>query len=269
MKGSLRVTHTLRRTILPVLAFAALGWSHSAGAGLPAQRALAAKYAPVVRLVTQPKECGPGEPYRPLDVNLLFGADTVVAARSVEPDRPDCGRPDGIADREGLCRLSPRLPGQRARSRLRLRTVVARDLRGVEADRLRACRHRRRSSREARVAVLALLRLQRLEQPTRGRLGDDPAQLRRADGGPGAADESRRGRLQPARGRRARPWGDSKLELVDGTHPVVHVAAGSHANFFDQALYLGSSASEGVGCDDTRAPAFDIRPVVQTIPSDP
>ena len=51
-------------------------------------------------------------------------------------------------------------------------------------------------------------------------------------------------------------------------HPVVHPAAGSHANFFDEALYLGSSAAEGVGCDDTRGPTFDVRPVVRTIPSD-
>jgi hypothetical protein len=63
-------------------------------------------------------------------------------------------------------------------------------------------------------------------------------------------------------------WDDSKLELVDGTHPVVHVAAGSHANFFGEALYLGSAASEGVGCDDTRGPTSDIRPVVRTIPTD-
>ena len=64
-------------------------------------------------------------------------------------------------------------------------------------------------------------------------------------------------------------WGASKLEIVDGTHPVVSVAAGSHANFYGQALYLGSSASEGVGCDDTRGPSDDVRPVVETIPSDP
>jgi hypothetical protein len=64
-------------------------------------------------------------------------------------------------------------------------------------------------------------------------------------------------------------WGDEKLELVGGTHPVVHPAAGSHANFYGESLYLGSSASEGVGCDDTRGPTFDVRPVVRTIPSDP
>ncbi|HWO48129.1 MAG TPA: hypothetical protein VNM41_08715, partial [Solirubrobacterales bacterium] len=64
-------------------------------------------------------------------------------------------------------------------------------------------------------------------------------------------------------------WGDDKLELVDGTHPVVHPAAGSQANFYGEALYLGSSAEQGVGCDDTRGPTFDIRPTVQTIQSDP
>ena len=55
-------------------------------------------------------------------------------------------------------------------------------------------------------------------------------------------------------------WDDDKLDLVGGTHPVVHPAAGSHANFFDEALHLGRSASEGVGCDDTTGPTFDVTP---------
>ena len=61
-------------------------------------------------------------------------------------------------------------------------------------------------------------------------------------------------------------WNDPKLERV-GTHPVVHPADGSHANFYGEGLYLGSSASEGVGCDDTRGPTVDVRPTVVTIPS--
>ena len=53
-------------------------------------------------------------------------------------------------------------------------------------------------------------------------------------------------------------------------HPSGRVsAAGSHANFFGQALYLGSPASQGVGCDDTRGADRDLRPVVETIPNDP
>ena len=62
-------------------------------------------------------------------------------------------------------------------------------------------------------------------------------------------------------------WDDEKLER-DGTHPVVYPAAGSHANKFTEALYLGSSAEAGVGCDDTRGPHDELRPRVTTIPSD-
>ena len=63
-------------------------------------------------------------------------------------------------------------------------------------------------------------------------------------------------------------WGDDKLEIVGGTHPVVYPASGSHAGFFDQALYLGASGSQGVGCDDTRDAGLVIHPAVVTIPSD-
>ena len=49
----------------------------------------------------------------------------------------------------------------------------------------------------------------------------------------------------------------------------MHPAAGSHANFFGDGAYLGAPASQGVGCDDTRGADLEVRPVVQTIPSDP
>ena len=64
-------------------------------------------------------------------------------------------------------------------------------------------------------------------------------------------------------------WTDPKLERVDGTHPVVYPAAGSHANFYSSELYLGASGSQGVGCDDTRNADLNINPDVGTIPSDP
>ena len=42
------------------------------------EQALAERYAPVVRIVEQPEACGPGEPYRPMGVDLLFGESTVA-----------------------------------------------------------------------------------------------------------------------------------------------------------------------------------------------
>jgi hypothetical protein len=49
-----------------------------AGADVGEEEALAAKFAPVVRLVEQPEECGPGEPWKPTDVDVLFDEPTVA-----------------------------------------------------------------------------------------------------------------------------------------------------------------------------------------------
>ena len=83
---------------------------------------LAARYAPVVRLVDQPEECGPGEPYLPTDVDVLFGEPT-VALRGPW-NRTDLVKigPDGDRPRQPL-RVPPRLPRRPAQRRLRLRAL--------------------------------------------------------------------------------------------------------------------------------------------------
>jgi hypothetical protein len=63
-------------------------------------------------------------------------------------------------------------------------------------------------------------------------------------------------------------WGDDKLELVDGAHPVVYPALGSHANYYAPKLYLGRSAAQGIGCDDTVGPSRELRPAVSVVPTD-
>src|SRR5262249_7061298 len=64
-------------------------------------------------------------------------------------------------------------------------------------------------------------------------------------------------------------WGSDKLELAGGTHPIVYPAEGSHANYYSGALFLGRSAAEGVGCDDTNEPWREVTPVVRVIPRSP
>lgn len=67
----------IRRALLAAAA-AALTVAPAAAAQTADETALAERYAPVVRLVEQEEECGPGEPYEPIDVDLLFDEPTVA-----------------------------------------------------------------------------------------------------------------------------------------------------------------------------------------------
>jgi|GEM_PF-250683 len=65
--------------------------------------------------------------------------------------------------------------------------------------------------------------------------------------------------FQHAGGERA-DWGDSKVQK-EGTHPIVYPAAGSHATFYDSAVYIqNGQRGSGVGCDNTTEPLRELRP---------
>jgi hypothetical protein len=61
-------------------------------------------------------------------------------------------------------------------------------------------------------------------------------------------------------------WDSEKVEK-GGSHPIVYVAAGSHASYYSTALWFGTSASEGVGCDDTHGPSSQKRLDAVLVPS--
>ena len=72
--------------------------------------------------------------------------------------------------------------------------------------------------------------------------------------------------FQHAGGERA-DWDDTKVQK-DGTHPIVYAAAGSHATFYDNAIYIqNGSHGSGVGCDNTQEPNIRSDPRAVIIPT--
>ena len=64
--------------------------------------------------------------------------------------------------------------------------------------------------------------------------------------------------FQHAGGERA-DWEDGKVQK-EGTHPIVYPAAGSHATFYDSAVYVENGQNgSGVGCDVTSEPLRELR----------
>ena len=251
----MRMTWATRATVAAVCLAGALAFAGAALAG--PEEDLAARYAPVVRLVDQPEECGPGEPYIPTDVDVLFDEPTVALR--------------GPWNRTDLVKIGPEATDLDNRYEYHL------DFPGDPLD--AGCDYE-----------LWARRLTKGTQPTvYAHVATDP-------GYPGklalqywffypfndfnnthegdwemtqlvfdAADATEALTKEPAEvgyssheGAEGAAWGDEKLELVDGTHPVVYPAAGSHANKFTAALYLGSSADAGVGCDDTVGPHREL-----------
>ena len=61
-------------------------------------------------------------------------------------------------------------------------------------------------------------------------------------------------------------WDDTKLQK-DGTHPIAYPGGGSHANYYSTAIWMGRSAQEGFGCDDTSPPSVRVQPTPILVPT--
>ncbi len=245
-----------------------LGWVAPAGAATDPAAELAKKYAPVVRLVAQQAPCGHGEPYEPVDVKVVLGNDEVALRGpwsgsnlvKVAPTADDLsvglfgynldfpGNPlsPGCTYEEWSQRISPgtapttyaRVVGDPAHpGQLALQYwffYVYNDFNNKhEGD-------------------WEMIQLDFRASDARQALTMNPEEV----------GYSQHDGAESAR------WGDSKLEIVDGSHPVVYPAAGSHANYYQPALYLGRSAAQGVGCDNTVGPSSELRPKVEWVPTD-
>jgi hypothetical protein len=232
---------------------------------LSQQRELAKRYAPVVRLVVGRESCAPGLRYVPIDVDVLFRESTVALRGpwgndlvQIAPTAGDLGR--------GLWGYHLDFPG----NALQPGCDYLHWQQHLGAERSPTT-YAHVASDPAHPGKLALQYWFFYVFNDWNNLHEGDWEMIQLVFDAATVEEA----LQQApvevgysqhEGAERAAWNDPKLERV-GTHPVVHPADGSHANFYGEALYLGSSASEGVGCDDTRGPTADVRPAVVTIPS--
>ncbi len=258
-----RARIVLAGTALLVLAVPAL-----ASASVSDDQALAERYAPVVRLVEQTKKCGHGEPYEPMDVNDLFGAPTVALRGPWSPNDLVKIGPAGN-DLVGRYEYHLDFPGNPLDPGCAYERWSRRITAGAKPT---VYEHVVKDPGYPNKLALQYWLFYAFNNFTNLHEGDwemiqlifDARDARQALGEKPVSIG-----YSSHEGAERSSWRDEKLEIVDGTHPVVYPAAGSHANKYTAALYLGSSADAGVGCDDTRGPHRELHPVVKTIPSDP
>jgi hypothetical protein len=252
---------------LAVLATLAL--APPAAADLAQEQELAARFAPVVRLVEQPEECGPGEPYDPIDVDALFDEPTVAL-------RGPWGGADLVRIAPASTQLAPGLyeyhldfPGDALSPGCTYEQWSRRISAGREPT---VYAHVVTDPGYPGQLALQYWLFYAFNDWNNLHEGDwEMIQLIFDADSAGEALTAlpREVGYSQHEGAERSDWEGGSLEVVDGTHPVVYPAAGSHANFFGSALHLGANGQQGVGCDDTTGPSRELRPDVQTIPSDP
>ncbi len=232
----------------------------------PVQR-LADRYAPIVALKTQRALCGPGEAYRPVPVDVVLGRDD-VSLFSVA---------DGKYTR---VQRGPEASDLYARGADNYLDLPGHPVTG-------ACSYERWFKRIGASAPSAVYAHMAIERGRPGRLAlqywlyyvfndfndkhESDWELVQLHFDASTAQEA----LQRSptevvysqhQGAERADWDADKLERVGGTHVVTYPGAGSHANYFRDALWLGRSAGEGLGCDDSTGPSTRVVPQAIVLP---
>ncbi|GAA1100860.1 hypothetical protein GCM10009668_18670 [Nocardioides dubius] len=236
------------------------------------EAALAEKFAPVMSLVEQTEECGPGEPYVPSDVDIMFDNPSVALRGPwTQRDLVKAGpSQDDVA--QGLPGYALDLPGDPLDPQCSYEKWANAQW-GKEPTPTIYGRVAFQEGHEGRLALQYFFFYPFNDYNNKHETDWERIQLEfEAD----SAEEALG--LTPVRavysqhyGSEYATWGESpdeKLEIVDDTHPVVFVSAGSHANQFSSGVFMGNNAELGFGCDTTAGDQRELRPVVKTIPTD-
>jgi hypothetical protein len=234
---------------------------------LQAQTELADKYAPVVRLVDSPGHCVQGEPYQPTNVNVVLGNREVALRGPWSGNNIVKVAPTATDLAVGLGSYNLDFPGDALSP---------------------GCTYANWAAQVAKTSPSTMYAHVVAEPSYPGQLAlqywffylfndfndkhEGDWEMVQLDFHASSASQAlsvapyETGYSQHE-GAEAADWGtSSKLQIIDGTHPVVYPALGSHANYYSAQLFLGHSAAQGVGCDDTLGPSRSLRPDVVVLP---
>ncbi len=259
-------------SLLAVAAASGLALAASAAparaAASPSQQ-LADRYSPALMVEPQTRECGPGEAYRPIDIDLVLGREGVVLrdpAGKIVNTAPTAA---DLFDRPYGYYID--LPG----NPLRPGCGYEKDYRSWNGDRKPVVyAHLATDAKHPGKLAVQYWLYYTFNDAKNKHEGDwemsqvdfDASTVQQAlSEAPYQVDVA-----QHAGGERSE-WTDPRVEK-NGTHPVIFVATGSHASYFGAAVYLGRSPHEGFGCDSTRkstepAPAQIV--LLPNVPSSP
>jgi hypothetical protein len=232
-----------------------------------AEAALAQRYAPVVRLVRQDEPCHHGEPFQPTDVNLVLGNPDVVLRGPWDRTNIVKIAPTAADIASGLVDYHLDFPGKAVTPGCSYDEWSHRLNKGSPPRTYAHVATDPAYPQEIALQYWFFYVFNDFNDKHEGdwemiQLDFDAATARQALGKkPALVGFSQHETAESAQ------WGASKLQIVDGTHPVVYAAFGSHANYYNSALHLGRSAAQGVGCDDTSGPSVEQRPEVSVVPT--
>ena len=266
--GARYCTPTVRTALLTVASIALFVGASPLRAATPAQE-LANRFAPIVALKVQEKPCDHhGEPYRPTSVDIVLG-NPAVTLRGPGRGHPVVTDAPTAADLYGKgSGYFLNFPGNPVRP---------------------GCRYER-DGRKFASGFPSLAYAHIVTQPDRpGELAlqywfyyyfndynnkheSDWEGIQLVFDASTAAEALRTtpvevGYAQHEGGERA-DWEGDKLERV-GDHPVVYPGAGSHASYYSNALWLGASAEQGIGCDDTTPESRQVQLQAAVVPTRP
>ena len=241
----------------------------STGQQVSPEQQLAQKYAPIAMLKRQAGACdADGEPFAPAPVEVVFGDPAVALHDGAQDDRILAQAPAAADLFRGSDTLyldlpgNPRAPGcdfeRHFKQRMGTRATVAyaRIATGGITGQLALqywLYYYFNDFTNTHESDWEMIQLLFDAGSAAEALGQEPVAIALAQHGGGETAA----------------WDDDKLQR-EGTHPVVYVAAGSHATHYASAVYLGwGENGTGFGCDDASGPSVRVPLEARLVPQGP